>query len=173
MKKFALSLAAAGALVLGSAGVADASTYEPDTPAVTQSATEVEGGAEVNIFITCAPSESVTVIFQGVTINLICLAVAGGNDAAVATGTATATVTAPTEPGTYTGTVTGSVSGDLGTFTIVVAGQTTPAPTPGGQLPATGSDGTSTMTLAAGGRVVTGLGRFAGASGRRRQDAGA
>ena len=172
MKKIALSLAAAGALVLGTAGAAEATAYPPNGQNVTVDNPQPAAGEDVNVTANCTLGEEVTFALGASRTTATCEALGADVDTAVVGGTATGTVTAPTTAGAATGTVTGTVSGDLGSFQVVVQAQTDAGggetPTPGGQLPATGSDGTSTMTLAAGGLLVTGLGMFAVASMRRR-----
>ena len=177
IKKFALAVTAAAAVVLGSAGVADAGVYPPNGKTVTVQDSTVPPGGPVSVTTNCTVGETVTFVLEGSSDTETCTpSTDGGNNftAAVA-GTATGTVNAPTTPGTYIGTVTGSISGALGTFTVVVEGATatTAAPTSTGSLPATGSDGTSTMTLIAGGLLIVGLGMFGVATARRRQDTAA
>ncbi|MFK7917840.1 MAG: LPXTG cell wall anchor domain-containing protein [Ilumatobacter sp.] len=173
MKKLALAFTAAAAVVLGSAGVADA--YPPGGSSVVVEDDTISVGDPVTVTATCTLGESVTFTLQDQSATTTCEADATGGGSAVA-GSATGTVNAPTTAGTFTGTITGSISGALGTFTVTVDGvaPTTAAPTtPVGGLPATGSDGTQTMTMVAGGILVAGLGMFGVATARRRQDAAA
>lgn len=173
MKKFALALTAAAAVILGSAGVVDA--YPPGGQQVVVSDTTIEPGETFTVTVECVPDETVTFIFGDIVLTQICRLVinAGNNLSDVANGTASATFTAPTEPGSYTGTATGSISGLLGSFSVVVEAETAGTPgtpaTPAGSLPATGSDGIGSTTMMAGGLLVVGLGMFGVASVRRRQ----
>lgn len=179
MKKFALALTAVAAVVLGSAGVADA--YPPGGTGVTvANEGPVAPGGAVTVTVNCTSGETVTFMLVSSSDTAPCAASGSASNNAVAAlpGTATGTVSAPTTPGTYVGTITGSISGALGTFTVTVDGATddggdgdTAAST--GVLPVTGSDGTATMTMIAGGLLVVGLGMFGVATIRRRQYAAA
>ncbi len=158
MKKFALALMASAAMVLGMGVVANA--YPPGAGVVTVSSSTVGPGAPFTVSATCQPGEIVTFVFEGDTVTVTCGAAGSAGTASMlslsSAGIASATFTAPTEPGTYTGTTNGSLTGDLGSFTITVAAPTTP----GSGLPATGTDGTSTMTLIAIGLFAVGAGLF-------------
>lgn len=174
MKKLALALTAAAAVVLGSAGVADASAYPPGGQNVTVLDNTVGLGEPVTVTAACTLGETVTFTLVDQTATATC-EVAPVAGASVAAGQATGTVNAPTTAGTVTGSVTGSISGALGSFTVTVSAATTPTTptTPTGGLPATGSDGTQTMTMVAGGILLAGLGMFGVATVRRRQDTAA
>jgi alkaline phosphatase len=171
MKKFALALMAASAAVLGFGIVADAYPISPEPLTVDNATPGV--GEEITVTANCASGETVTFETQGDSATATCSAGAGGASLlmAIATsGTASAKLTMPSEAGTYTISVTGSESGDLGSLTVVVVAQTTPATTvPTGGLPATGSDGIGFTTGVALGLLVVGLGLFAAATVRRRQ----
>ena len=113
----------------------------------------------------CEPvGGSVTFSFNGVTSVHTCTAPGTASLllAAPAAGSASATFTAPTAPGTYTGTYTGAATGN---WSIVIAAPAVPA----GGLPATGSNGTSTMTILAIGLFAVGAGLFGVSQLRRRK----
>jgi LPXTG-motif cell wall-anchored protein len=153
MKKIALALAAVAAMILGFGAVANAGTYPPGGQSVTVSSPTVGPGGTVTVTVNCTPGETVTATLGSATATAAC-----GPDA-----TAVLSISAPTTAGVFNGTVNGSVSGPLGSFTVTVqAAGTTP-------LPATGSDGTSTMTFLAAGLLVVGIGLFAVATIRRRR----
>lgn len=154
MKKFALTLVAATAMILGLGQVANA--YPPGAGGASASPASTAAGGTVTVTVSCQPGESVTATLNGVTSSpVVC----------PAGGSATINVTAPTTPGTYTGTTNGSVNGALGNFTVTVT-----APPPG--LPATGSSGISTMTIIAIGLFAVGAGLFGVSQVRRRQSVG-
>jgi LPXTG-motif cell wall-anchored protein len=144
MKKFALAILASVAMVLGMGAVANAD-YPPDAGSVTVNPVAPSAGAEFTVTATCETGEIVTFVFEGETKTATCGAT-----------TASVTFTAPTAVGTYSGTATGSDNGDLGSFSITIAA---PA-TPGSGLPATGTDGTSTMAIIAIGLLLVGAGLF-------------
>ncbi|MFK7917841.1 MAG: LPXTG cell wall anchor domain-containing protein [Ilumatobacter sp.] len=180
MKKLALAFTAAAAVVLGSAGVADA--YPTPPPPVIDDVTP-GAGEEVTVKVECMLEETVTMVFTSTifpfgefrsSITEVC-GPAPSSGSLVNAGEAVFTFNAPTEPGSYSATATGSISGALGVISFAVSGPaTTDAPTtPVGGLPATGSDGTQTMTMVAGGILVAGLAMFGVATARRRQDAAA
>lgn len=168
MKKFALALMASAAMVLGFGAVASAYPPGAGAPVITNGGA-LAPGAEFTVTAECQPvGAQVTFEFQGVTLVVECVAATGSASllgsflgTAPAAGTATATFTAPTAPGTYTGTYTGAA---VGTFSVTVAAPVTP----GGGLPATGSNGTSTMTIIAIGLFAVGAGLFGVSQVRRR-----
>lgn len=169
MKKFALAMMAASALVFGFGAAAQA---QYGTRSVVPSTATPTTGQQMTVTITgCAPGETLTVTLNG------------GVVATVTCGTV-ASFAAPATAGTYSGVVTGN-RGFAGSFSIVASNPTAtslpdtgspvpatvapPATVPGGGLPATGSSGTSSMTTMAIGLMVVGLGLFAVAQVRRRQ----
>ena len=178
MKKLLAAVSAVFAIVLGSAGIAGA--YPPGGDDVTVADPTVTAGAPVDVSADCTVGETVTFTLEGSSATDTCEASTDSEDTS-GEGTSGVSLTAPTAPGTYTGTVTGSTSGDLGTFTVVVEGSTGSGggattggsgggtATPSGQLPATGSDSSGTITTIAIGLLVAGLGLFAVATIRRRQ----
>ena len=84
--------------------------------------------------------------------------------AAAAAGAAACRVVlaAPDAAGEYTGSATGSTTGALGNFSVQVTAPST-------ELPATGSNGVSTMTIIALGLFAVGGGLFIVSQVRRRQ----
>ena len=155
MKKFALALMASAAMVLGLGVVANA--YPPGGATITQSATTAAPGGSLTVSVSCVPGETATFTLVAESDVVTCGAAGTASVLAIsAAGLATGTVTVPTAAGTYTGSITGSVTPVLGSFEVTVAA---PA-TPGGGLPATGSDGTGTMTLMALGLFAVGGGLF-------------
>lgn len=168
MKKaaFALVMSALLALGVGSAAHAQYGT----TPPVTISPSNPAPGATFTLGITgCSAGEVLTTTFNGRTSTTTCTASAtlSGDVAALGgTGTASITLQAPTAPGTYSGTVVGNL-GFNQSFQVVVAGSAT---APGGGLPATGTDSTSTTMAIAFGVFVIGLGLVGVTQVRRRQD---
>ena len=151
MKKFALALLAAAAVLLGFAAPAAAQVYPPDGIDVSVTdPTPPPGGSFTVTVEGCTEGDTVTFTFNGETQTDV-----------VSGGVASVTFTAPTTPGTYTGTATcGGVAGD---FSVTVQ-----APA-GGGLPATGADGIGATTTIAIGLLIVGLGLFAVATVRRRQ----
>ncbi len=170
MKKLALALMAISASIFGISAVANA--YPPAPGASEVSDSTPAAGAAYDVTVGCEPvGADVVFAFEGVTITDTCTGTTGPASllsAAPAAGSASATFTAPTAPGTYTGTYTGAATG---TWTITVAAAAAPA-TPGGGLPATGSDGIGTMTMVALGLFAVGAGLF-GVSQMRRRTAAA
>lgn len=171
MKKLALALMALSASLFGLSAVANAGTYPPPTVgvAVVQNPSVAPGGP-VFVEIGCAPVGSTVDVtywteFPVATVAILCEARSTGAasllGAPANAGSAIFETTAPTTPGTYTGTYVGAATGS---FTITVAGATTP----GGGLPATGSNGTSTMTIIAIGLFAVGAGLFGVSQVRRR-----
>ena len=160
MKKFALALMAISASIFGLSAVANAYPPAPNANVVSGI---VDG--KFTVEVGCEPvGDNVVFTFNGVEITAVCTGTAAPASfltAAPAAGSASATFTAPTAPGTYTGTYTGAATG---TWTIVIAGSVTP----GGGLPATGSNGTSTMTIIAFGLFAVGAGLFGVSQVRRR-----
>ena len=150
MKKTLFAMLATVAMVLGFGQIANAATYPPGAAAaVINPATPTEGGS-FTVTVDCAPDgDTVAVVFNGTTTNATC-----------ADGKATVTLTAPAA-GTYPGSYSGA---GVGTFSVTVAAPVTP---PGG-LPATGSNGTSTMTIIALGLFAVGAGLFGVSQVRRR-----
>lgn len=163
MKQFVLALTAAAAVLLGTVGVADA--YPPNGANVVVEPATVAPGASVKFTANCTVGETVTFSLGNRTTTAVCVANTNGSVG----GTATGTVNAPTTPGIYTGTAGGSISGVLGAVTVTVSASTPTNVAPTGALPATGSGGTSTMTIVAGGLLVVGLAMFGVATVRRRQ----
>ena len=156
MKKFALALLVAFVGLFGFAGAASAQ-YPPGADAPTVDDSTPAPGGPVNVTVNCQPGETVTVTLGSSTGTAVC----------GASGTATVQVNAPSGAGTTTGQATGSNTGSLGQFTVVVEATTDP----GGGLPATGSDGTSTTVWIAASLLVVGLGLFGVAAVRRRDNA--
>lgn len=193
MKKFALALMSAAALVFGFGVVANAQ-YGTTGDAT---ATPANPGAGEPFLMTldgCQVGETVSFVltFEGTTIDTAtatCLPAPSGTPLgsiigllaqAPATGSASAELTLGTEPGTYIATATGQTSGVTSSLTFVIEGTagggtdnggTTGGATTDGTtaLPATGSDGIATTTGIAIGLLVVGLGLFAVAQIRRRQ----
>lgn len=191
MKKLALALISASALVFGFGVVANAQ-YTPIPPVVGT----VTPGGPVSVRVGCTVGGGNVAFNLPATPSSATVACVAADAAPTGsmlgfmfpaqapTGTATATLTAPTAPGTYQGTATQGAS--VQTFTVVVPGQavtttvpaTTVAPgtpttvaatTPGSGLPATGSSGIGTTTGIAIGLLVVGAGLFIVAQVRRRQ----
>jgi LPXTG-motif cell wall-anchored protein len=163
MKKFALGLMAMATAVFGFGLAANA--YPPGAGSVTATPPSGAAGYSVSVKATCLPGEAVTVVLVSST--------ATGNCGAAGTaasllgitkaGSVTLVVKAPATAGTYTGSATGATTGALGTFRITVT-----APPAG--LPATGSNGVSTMTIIAIGLFAVGAGLFGVSQVRRRQN---
>ncbi|MGK0276696.1 MAG: LPXTG-motif cell wall-anchored protein [Ilumatobacter sp.] len=167
MKKFALSLMVAAAAIFGTGIAAQASTYPPGAT-VSPIADPVPGETFTVTVSGCNPGIVITFEFEGTTKTATC-----GEAAAltVGTGTASTTFVAPTAGGTYSGTATGT-DGFLATFSVTAAAApaTTVEPvTPPGGLPATGSGGTSSMTMIAIGLFGLGGGLLVVSQMRRRQ----
>lgn len=154
MKKFALTLVAAAAMLLGSGAVAQA--YPPGAGGASVTPASTAGGGTVAVTVSCQPGESVTATLNAVTSSAV-VCPAGGS--------VTINVAAPAAAGTYTGTTNGSVNGALGSFTVTVTAPTT-------TLPATGGGGVSTMTIIAIGLLAVGGGLFGVSQVRRRQTIG-
>jgi hypothetical protein len=198
MRKFALALMSAAALVFGF-GIAAQAAYPPGNVGTTSPSAVFPGGT-FTVTINCVPGAgNVTFSITGTTITITvpCRtsdAVSGsimGFLGQTASGTATGTLTAPTAPGTYQGTgvqAGGAASADFtivvqqattttapGASTTVAGAPTTVAGAPttvaatGAGLPATGSGGMGTTTTIAIGLLVVGLGLFVVAQVRRRQ----
>jgi LPXTG-motif cell wall-anchored protein len=149
MKKFALALLAVSASIFGLSAVANAYPPAPDANVVTPVAPAA--GADFTVEVGCEPDgDNVVFEFNGATQTAVCTA-----------GSASATFTAPTAPGAYSGTYTGAATGS---FSVTIAAPVVP----GGGLPATGSDGTSTMTIIAFGLFAVGAGLFGVSQMRRR-----
>jgi LPXTG-motif cell wall-anchored protein len=174
MKKFALALMAASALVFGFGAVAQAQYGSASATFNVSSATP---GQSITVTITgCTPGETLTITVNGVAVTATCSASALTQGSVLGLGlvqqtatSATATITAPTTPGTYPVVITGSRGFSFTTSLTVVAATTPPVTTPGGGLPATGSSGISTTTGIAIGLLVVGAGLFVVAQVRRRQ----
>jgi hypothetical protein len=153
MKKLALALISASALVFGFGMVAEA--QYGTTPAVTASPSTVVAGGTTTVTATgCTPPEVLTFTITG----------GASQTATCVAGSASVQLAVASSAGTYPGTVVGSL-GFSQPFSIVVTAPTTP---PGG-LPATGSDGIGATTGMAIGLLMVGLGLFAVAQFRRRQ----
>ncbi len=174
MKKLALALMALSASLFGLSAVANAGTYPPPPAgvAVVQNPSVAPGGP-VFVEIGCTPvGSSVDVTywteFPVATVAIQCEARTAGAasllGAPAGSGSAIFETTAPTAPGTYTANYVGAATGS---FKITVAPTATPA-APGGGLPATGSNGTSTMTIIAIGLFAVGAGLFGVSQTRRR-----
>lgn len=161
MKKFALALMAVSASIFGLSAVANAYPPAPDANEVSA----ITAGGPFTVEVGCAPvGDDVVFTFNTAVIADVCAAPTGPASllsVAPAAGSASATFTAPTAPGTYTGTYTGAATG---TWTVVIAAPVVP----GGGLPATGSNGTSTMTIIAFGLFAVGAGLFGVSQVRRR-----
>lgn len=170
MKKLALGLVVAAVAIFGSGVAAQASTYPP-SGTVEAPPQVVPGGIFTATITGCAPPEVITFVFQGESKTAICVEAAakksGFASLMVATGTGTASVTfnAPTTPGNYVVTATGSAGFRGSTTTSVVAAPATPV----GGLPATGTDGISTITMMAIGFFAVGGGLLVVSQMRRRQ----
>lgn len=163
MKKFALALMAVSAAIFGTGLVANA--YPPGAGVVTTSSATGVAGYTVTVNTTCQPGETVTVTLVDETATATCGAAGTASLLSLSNaGSASVNVIAPAVAGSYTGTILGSVTGDLGSFTVTV---TAPV-TPGGGLPATGSNSTSTMTILAIGLFAVGAGLFGVSQVRRR-----
>ncbi len=165
MKKFALALMASAAMILGISAVANA--YPPAANVAVVSDTTPGPGQAFSVEVGCTPPGDVIFVlpFPPGSFTTPCILDSTGPasllSATAAAGSATATFTAPTQPGTYTITYSGAATGS---FTITVAA----AAVPGGGLPATGSDSTSTMTIIAIGLFAVGAGLFGVSQVRRR-----
>lgn len=189
MKKLALAMIAASAALFGFTAVASAQGY---TPASSVTPPTTIGGGYTVTFTNCFVGELITFTQSQSTPTVVtgtCAASSSITGSVVglilpqqaARGTARGTFTAsPTAPGTYTVTAVGPQSGtQTTTFTVPQQATTTtaapattvapPATTPGGGLPATGSDGIAATTGIAIGLLVVGLGLFVVAQVRRRQ----
>ncbi len=176
MKKFALALMASAALVFGFGAVAQA---QYGSASATFNFPSFSPGQTVIITINgCAPGERITITVNGSVVTVaICAATTSltqgsllGIGLVQQTATAaTATFTAPSTPGTYSVGLTGDRGFSFTASLTVVAAATTPATTPGGGLPATGSSGMGTTTSIAIGLLAVGAGLFFVAQVRRRQ----
>lgn len=169
MKKFALALMASAAMILGFSAMVSA--YPPGSPPPTVSDPTPAPGSTFTVEVGCSPvGASVNFTLNSVppqTVTVTCVARSGalaGGSMLVATptpGVARATFTAPTTPGTYTVSYDGAA---VGSVTVTVESATTP----GGGLPAAGSNGTSTMTIVAIGLFAVGACLFGVSQFRRR-----
>jgi hypothetical protein len=173
MKKFALGLVIAAVAVFGSGVAAQASTYPPS--GTVEAPPQVVPGGSIEAKITgCAPPEVITFVLQDDEKTAICVEAAAKKSGfaaltvATGTGTASVTFTAPSTPGTYVITATGSAGFQGSTTTTVAAASATPA-IPAGGLPATGTDGISTITMMAIGFFAVGGGLLVVSQMRRRQ----
>jgi hypothetical protein len=190
VKKLALAFVAASCVLFGLGHVASAQYGGSAT--VTPS-TVVGGGPYSVTYRNCLAGDTITFtqaqstpstvtvpcVGSVVTLTGSLLGVLLPQQAALGTATANFTA-APTAPGNYTGTAVGLAGRSPSiTFSFTIPGQATttttpvvttvPATTPGGGLPATGSDGIGTTTSIAIGLLVVGLGLFVVAQVRRRQ----
>jgi len=175
MKKFALALMAASALVFGFGAVAQAQ-YDADS--VVPSDSTPTPGQQITLTVAgCAPGEIITFTINGsvvATATCVVAARATENDetsaALVIRTAAVASFAAPLTPGAYTVLATGN-RGFVASVAILVSGPTATSvvTVPGGGLPPTGSSGTDSMTSMAIGLLVVGLGLFVVAQVRRRQ----
>lgn len=162
MKKIAFALIALAAIFGFSAS---ASAYPPDGPDVTVSTpTPLPGDTVVLGVSGCAPGDTIGVTVDGTTTT----------GTADASGDASVSVTAPSTPGEYP--VTVSCGGNTTTVNINVLpagpptnGGTNGGSTPTGGLPATGSDGTSSLMMLGLGALIVGGGLFGVSQIRRRQ----
>ena len=175
MKKFALALMASAALVFGFGAVAQA---QYGSASVTFNLSSFTPGQAVTVSMTgCTPGETITVSVNGAVVGTaVCQASALTQGSLLGLGlvqqtatSATLQFTAPATPGTYAVVVTGTSGFRVETTLTVVAAATTPATTPGGGLPATGSSGMGTTTGIAIGLLAVGAGLFFVAQVRRRQ----
>lgn len=161
MKRFTLALVASAALVFGFGAIAQA---QYGSASATFDVASAAPGQTVTLTITgCTPGETLTVTLDGAAVGTTtCSAVD-------AVGTGALSFAAPSTPGSYPVVVSG-VQGFSFTTSITVASQaTTPVTTPGGGLPATGSDGIGASTGIAIGLLAVGVGLFLVAQVRRRQ----
>jgi hypothetical protein len=170
MKKFALSLVIAAVAIFGSGVAAHASTYPPLVGTVSAPLEVLPGGIFTVAITGCASGEVTTSVFEGESKTAICVEAASKNGFAalvVATGTGTASTTfkAPSAPGNYVITVIGDAGFRGSTSTSVAAAPATPV----GGLPATGTDGISTITMMAIGFFAVGGGLLVVSQLRRRQ----
>jgi hypothetical protein len=165
MKKFALAVMAASAVVFGSGLPAQAQTPSYSTSVTVGPVTS--GGPYTVDYVNCVPGETIT-FSQPESTPTSVTAVCPGEGTV---GTATASfANAPTAPGDYTVTATGTQSPTrTTTFSLAGAGVTVPATVPEAGLPATGSDGVGATTGVALGLLAVGLGLFVVAQIRRRQ----
>jgi hypothetical protein len=171
MKKFALAVTAASALLLGLGMPAHAQTPTPSYSTSVTVGPVTSGGPYTVTYVNCVPGETIT-FSQPESTPTSVSAVCPGEGTL---GTATASfASAPTAPGDYTVTAAGTQSPVRTiTFSLSPTGVTVPATVPGGGLPATGSDGFGTTTPIAIGFLVVGLGFLVVAQIRRRQPSAA
>lgn len=192
MKRLALAMMAAAAVVFGFGVVASAQNYgesgsiSPNPP--------IPGGPYSAIYANCVAGELITFNqpqSTPATVTGTCAGAAPTLTGSIiglvlpqqtALGTATGNFSAaPTAPGTYTGTASGPQSPQI-IFQFTIPGQVTPtaapvattapAPVPPTGLPATGSGGIGTTTGIALGLLAVGFGLFVVAQVRRRQSPG-
>lgn len=184
MKKLALALMAASAMVFGFGMVVSAQSY---TQGTSISPNPVEPGRPFAVtYDNCQAGESITFVVSGATpasitntcssIGTVALSLLGQVGLGNAVGSFTA---APSAPGTYPGTATPNGQSPVRTFNLVIqapaptvppsVASTIPATVPVGGLPTTGSGGVGTTTAIAIGLLVVGLGLFVVAQVRRRQ----
>jgi len=170
MKKLALAMITASAVMFGFGSAASAQNYVTSIAVGTPG----PGAAYSSTYTNCVPGETITFVqpqSTPVTVTGVCSATR------VAVGNFTA---APTTAGTFTVTGTGTTSpARTASFAIALttlpdtgapAGGGAVAPqVPGGGLPATGSNGIGTTTTIALSLLVVGFGLFAVAQLRRRQ----
>ena len=169
MKKLALALMAASAVLFSFGAVASAQNYTKTLTVGTPSA----GGPYASTYTNCVNGETITFSQPQSTPASISVVCAGQS--------ATANFTAaPTAPGTYTITAIGttsearsqsfSIAGATATTLPSTGGAGAPGATvPGSGLPATGSNGIGSATTIAIGLLAVGFGLFAVAQVRRRQ----
>jgi LPXTG-motif cell wall-anchored protein len=185
MKKLALALLASAAAVFGFGMVANAQSYVPVVTPPTGPTTI--GGAFSVTYNNCFVGETITFTLFGVNGTTVLATVQGpclspisvGSVVGLllpqqtANGSASGNFTSsPTEPGTYPIRAQGATSPAVTTQLVVQGTTTTVAPpvtTPGGGLPATGSDSSTPFTMIAIGLFTVGVGLFAVAQVRRRQ----
>ena len=176
MKRLALAFVACAALVFGFGAVAQA---QYGSASATFDVPSAAPGQAVTITITgCTPGEVLTVTVNGAVVGTAtCTASAALTTGSVlgiglvqqVAGSATLTFEAPSAPGTYSVVITGSQGFSFTTSITVASQATTPATTPAGGLPATGSDGIGTTTGIAVGLLAVGAALFLVAQVRRRQ----
>lgn len=150
MKKLAMIAATAAAVLLTSAGVADASSpYPPAAPTVSVDSSTPAAGGTVTVTVSgCTAGDEVTFELEGDSKVVAC----------DASGVASAELKVPTTAGNYSGTVSVGDEVEL-SFDIMVS-------VPDATLPETGNDRANTTGLVAVGFLVLGAGLVLGA--RRR-----
>lgn len=179
-RRLAVGLVVFATAVFGVGVVAPSvGAYPPDGPTVTMTKAVASPGEVLEVELAgCEPGEEVDFVLEEATAVGECEPVdAGAAQGLVTVGRAVVDLQVPSAPGTYEGTATGRQSGVSVMFTVTVAESADAAPGSGGQaaesasgqLPSTGSDGTSPTMFIGAGLLAVGLAMLAVAQWRRRR----